>query len=176
MFTADWFFDLEKKIKDLGAASDAQSFDEIREILINNKSYSELLFLNRKYSLLDSINSLIVSLEDFDEFYDEYFDLLRIQEITEYILNMRYDDITLENILFIQDLYDLFFNVLSFKINLIKKYDFKIENNFEDEYLIEYLKFKNEFHKRDYYFLKNILKIDYHNKDELINYCKFMKE
>ena len=33
MFTADWFFDLEKKIKDLGADSDAQSFDEIREML-----------------------------------------------------------------------------------------------------------------------------------------------
>lgn len=35
MFTAEWFFDLEKKIKDLGADSDAQSFDEIREMLAN---------------------------------------------------------------------------------------------------------------------------------------------
>ena len=33
MFTASWFFDLEKKIKDLGADSDAQSFDEIRKML-----------------------------------------------------------------------------------------------------------------------------------------------
>ena len=33
MFTAEWFWGLEKKIKDLGADSDAQSFDEIREML-----------------------------------------------------------------------------------------------------------------------------------------------
>ena len=40
MFTADWFFDLEKKIKDLGAASDAQSFDEIREMLSRPRRFS----------------------------------------------------------------------------------------------------------------------------------------
>ena len=33
MFSAKWFFDLERKIKDMGADSDAQSFDEIREML-----------------------------------------------------------------------------------------------------------------------------------------------
>lgn len=33
MFDAKWFFDLERQIKDLGVDSDAQSFDEIREIL-----------------------------------------------------------------------------------------------------------------------------------------------
>ena len=40
MFTADWFFDLEKKIKDLGADSDAQSFDEIREMLSRPRIFS----------------------------------------------------------------------------------------------------------------------------------------
>lgn len=40
MFDAEWFFDLEKKIKDLGADSDAQSFDEIREILSNPRRFS----------------------------------------------------------------------------------------------------------------------------------------
>ena len=40
MFTANWFFDLEKKIKDLGADSDAQSFDEIREMLSNPRRFS----------------------------------------------------------------------------------------------------------------------------------------
>lgn len=33
MFTSRWFFDLEKQIKDLGADSDAQSFDEIKNNL-----------------------------------------------------------------------------------------------------------------------------------------------
>lgn len=33
MFSAKWFFDLERQIKDLGVDSDAQSFDEIREML-----------------------------------------------------------------------------------------------------------------------------------------------
>ena len=40
MFTADWFFDLEKKIKDLGADSDAQSFGEIREMLSRPRRFS----------------------------------------------------------------------------------------------------------------------------------------
>ena len=40
MFTANWFFDLEKKIKDMGADSDAQSFDEIREMLSNPRRFS----------------------------------------------------------------------------------------------------------------------------------------
>lgn len=44
MFTAGWFFDLEKKIKDLGAASDAQSFDEIREMLSRPRRFTASAF------------------------------------------------------------------------------------------------------------------------------------
>ena len=44
MFTANWFFDLEKKIKDMGADSDAQSFDEIREMLSNPRRFSASAF------------------------------------------------------------------------------------------------------------------------------------
>ena len=40
MFDAKWFFDLEKQIKDLGADSDAQSFDEIREMLARPRRFS----------------------------------------------------------------------------------------------------------------------------------------
>ena len=40
MFDARWFFDLEKKIKDLGADSDAQSFDEIRKMLSRPRRFS----------------------------------------------------------------------------------------------------------------------------------------
>ena len=40
MFDAQWFFDLEKQIKDLGADSDAQSFDEIREMLAHPRRFS----------------------------------------------------------------------------------------------------------------------------------------
>jgi len=44
MFTAQRFFDLEKKIKDLGAASDAQSFDEIRNMLSHPRRFSPSAF------------------------------------------------------------------------------------------------------------------------------------
>ena len=37
MFTADWFFDLDKQLREMGMDSDAQSFDEIRENLSNRK-------------------------------------------------------------------------------------------------------------------------------------------
>lgn len=40
MFDAKWFFDLEKQIRDLGAASDAQSFDEIRDNLAHPRTFS----------------------------------------------------------------------------------------------------------------------------------------
>ena len=44
MFSAKWFFDLEKKIKDLGADSDAQSFDEIREMLAHPRRFTPSAF------------------------------------------------------------------------------------------------------------------------------------
>lgn len=40
MFDAKWFFDLERQIKDLGVDSDAQSFDEIREMLAHPRRFS----------------------------------------------------------------------------------------------------------------------------------------
>ena len=40
MFDADWFFDLEKQIYDLGVACDAQSFDEIKQNLAKPKRFS----------------------------------------------------------------------------------------------------------------------------------------
>jgi hypothetical protein len=40
MFTAKWFFDLEKQIREMGADSDAQSFDEIREMLSHPRRFS----------------------------------------------------------------------------------------------------------------------------------------
>ena len=40
MFDANWFFNLEKQIRKLGADSDAQSFDEIRDNLARPKKLS----------------------------------------------------------------------------------------------------------------------------------------
>ena len=37
MFTADWFFALDKKLREMGLDSDAQSFDEIRENLSHRR-------------------------------------------------------------------------------------------------------------------------------------------
>ena len=44
MFDRVWFFDLEKQIRTLGADSDAQSFDEIRENLSHPKKMSPTEF------------------------------------------------------------------------------------------------------------------------------------
>ncbi|MBO7508988.1 MAG: hypothetical protein J6T57_01795 [Alphaproteobacteria bacterium] len=40
MFDAEWFFGLEKQIREMGADSDAQSFDEIRDNLANPRTFS----------------------------------------------------------------------------------------------------------------------------------------
>lgn len=37
MFTADWFFDLDTRLREMGLDSDAQSFDEIRENLSHRR-------------------------------------------------------------------------------------------------------------------------------------------
>ena len=37
MFTADWFFDLDARLREMGLDSDAQSFDEIRENLSHRR-------------------------------------------------------------------------------------------------------------------------------------------
>ena len=44
MFSADWFFDLDKRLRQMGLDSDAQSFDEIREILSQRKILSSDAF------------------------------------------------------------------------------------------------------------------------------------
>ena len=40
MFTADWFFDLDKTLRAQGLDSDSKSFDEIREMLASPKRLS----------------------------------------------------------------------------------------------------------------------------------------
>ena len=40
MFDADWFFDLDARLREMGLDSDAQSFDEIKENLSNRKILS----------------------------------------------------------------------------------------------------------------------------------------
>ena len=40
MFDKDWFLNLEQEIRNLGADSDAQSFDEIRENLMHPRKLS----------------------------------------------------------------------------------------------------------------------------------------
>jgi len=40
MFDKKWFFALEKQIREMGADSDAQSFDEIRDMLANSTSFT----------------------------------------------------------------------------------------------------------------------------------------
>ena len=37
MFDADWFFDLDSRLREMGLDSDAQSFDEIRENLLHRR-------------------------------------------------------------------------------------------------------------------------------------------
>lgn len=37
MFTADWFFDLDGRLREMGLDSDAQSFDEIKDNLSHRK-------------------------------------------------------------------------------------------------------------------------------------------
>ena len=44
MFDKDWFFNLEKEIRKLGADSDAQSFDEIRKNLSRPRKFSPTEF------------------------------------------------------------------------------------------------------------------------------------
>lgn len=44
MFDADWFFDLDARLREIGMDSDAQSFDEIRENLSNRKILSPDVF------------------------------------------------------------------------------------------------------------------------------------
>ena len=39
-FSSEWFFDLENKIREMHADSDAQSFDEIKENLSHPKKFN----------------------------------------------------------------------------------------------------------------------------------------
>ena len=40
MFSADWFFDLDKRLRDMELDSDAQTFDEIKQNLSCPKKFT----------------------------------------------------------------------------------------------------------------------------------------
>lgn len=40
MFTADWFYGLDKTLREMGLDSDAQSFDEIKQMLAVPRRFS----------------------------------------------------------------------------------------------------------------------------------------
>jgi len=46
-FTKDWFFDLETRLRDAGLDSDSQSFDEIKENLLNPKKLNSIGFASQ---------------------------------------------------------------------------------------------------------------------------------
>ena len=91
-----------------------------------------------------------------DEFKEEYFDFILINDMLENILNKSLKNISIEHINFLSELFNLFFDLIDFKIDLIKKNNFELSNEFFNTYFFKYSKFEELFKKYQYYFLDNI--------------------
>jgi hypothetical protein len=88
LFTREWFFDLERRLKDAGLDSDSQSFDQIKSILQNPKKLSPDEFASAAiYVILAGgfsqktakkiHHKIMCSLQSAECNYDDLFNLFR---------------------------------------------------------------------------------------------------
>ena len=122
----------------------------------SKEKISEIKFNLNKDKLFKSINNYLFNLKELDEFKEEYFDFILINDMLENVLNKSLKNISIEHINFLSELFNLFFDLIDFKIDLIKKNNFKLSNEFFNTYSFKYSKFEELFKKYQYYFLDNI--------------------
>ncbi len=164
------------------------SQDAIKNSLFNIKNFIKktnyqstsneinTIYLFYKDNLIKSMEFLKKTLKKYDEFNDEYFIFKRINRTVKYTLNKEYSSIPSDDFGLIFNICDLFFNLIGYKLELLKKYDFTLSDEFNEEYNQKFKDFLDKYHELDYKFLTKIRKIEYENLDKLIEYSKFVFE
>ena len=109
--------------------------------------------------------------ENQDIFQNEYYDCLEINDMIKYTLNRNNSLITATDLNFINSLNDSFFELILYKLNLLKDNHCEFNETFFDDFNIKYDEFTNNLIKSKEYFYNNIYSESY-DKQDIIDYLK----
>ena len=109
--------------------------------------------------------------ENQDIFQNEYYDCLEINDMIKYTLNRNNSLITATDLNFINSLNDSFFELILYKLNLLKDNHCEFNETFFNDFNIKYDEFTNNLIKSKEYFYNNIYSESY-DKQDIIDYLK----
>ena len=109
--------------------------------------------------------------ENQDIFQNEYYDCLEINDMIKYTLNRNNSLITATDLNFINSLNDSFFELILYKLNLLKDNHCEFNETFFNDFNIKYDEFNNKLIKSKEYFYNNIYSESY-DEQNVIDYLK----
>ena len=119
------------------------------------------------FNKLNKVSKLLK--ENQDIFPNEYYDWLEINDMIQYSLKRDASLITQEDFNFVNDIHNSFFELILYKLNLLKDNDYELNESFQDNFNMKYSEFNNNLIKFKEYFYSNIYQESF-DAQEVIDY------
>lgn len=127
------------------------------------------IFIKIVFYKLDELSNLIKKNQDI--FPNEYYDCLEINDMIKYTLKRDISLITPDDLNFIDDMHHCFFELVLFKLNLLKENNCAIDETFYKNFNPKYGSFNHDLIKFKEYFYSNIYQESV-NEDDVLDYLK----
>lgn len=127
------------------------------------------IFIKILFGKLDELSNLIK--ENQDIFPYEYYDCLEINYMIKYTLKRDTSLITPEDLNFIDDMHHSFFELILFKLNLLKENNCEIDETFYEKFNPKYDSFNDDLIKFKEYFYSNIYQESF-DENDVVDYLK----
>ncbi len=118
---------------------------------------------------LDNLSKLLK--ENQDIFPNEYYDCLEINDMIKYTLKRDMSLIKQDDLNFVSDIHNSFFELTLIKLELLKKNDCEFNENFYNEFNPKYQEFNSNLIKYKEYFYSNVYQESFDEKD-VLDYLK----
>ena len=153
-----------------------QTIGVISLLLIPSKKILILIANIIKRALFTRLNKLAKLLKDNqDIFQNEYYDCLEINDMIKYTLKRENSLITQDDLKFVSDIHNSFFDLILFKLNLLKNNDCKFNESFYNEFEPKYDSFNTELINFKEYFYSNIYHESF-DKQDVVDYLNIAWE
>ena len=125
------------------------------------------------FKKLDNVSKLLK--ENQDIFPNEYYDWIEINEMIQYTLKRDPSLIKQDDFNFVSDIHNSFFELMIYKLNLLKDNECEFNENFYNKFNTKYDEFNNDLIKFKEYFYGIIYQESFDNQ-EVIDYLKISRK
>ena len=125
------------------------------------------------FKKLDNVSKLLK--ENQDIFPNEYYDWIEINEMIQYTLKRDPSLIKQDDFNFVSDIHNSFFELMIYKLNLLKDNECEFNKNFYNKFNPKYDEFNNDLIKFKEYFYGIIYQESFDNQ-EVIDYLKISRK